>query len=94
MNNESRYACITKQHYGNVEANTLLTVATLLDLHFKDKFFSMSDTKTKTFKSNLLQVAWNMKIVLHQYLPQSDQDKVKAYGTALTKSLKSQMHVC
>ena len=38
------------RHYGNIETNTLLTVATLLDPHFKDKFFSKSDTKTKTLQ--------------------------------------------
>ena len=32
----------------NIEANTILTIATLLDPRFKDKFFSKSDTKTKT----------------------------------------------
>ena len=36
------------RHYGNIEANTILTIATLLDPCFKDKFFSKSDTKTKT----------------------------------------------
>ena len=36
------------RHYGNVETNTLLTVATLLHPRFKDKFFSKSDTETKT----------------------------------------------
>ena len=36
--------------YGNVEANTLLTVVTLLDPCFKDKFFSTSDTKNKTLE--------------------------------------------
>ena len=27
------------RHYENIETNTILTVATLLDPHFKDKFF-------------------------------------------------------
>ena len=31
--------------------NTTLTVATLLDPCFKDKFFSKSDTKTKTIEA-------------------------------------------
>ena len=31
--------------------NTTLTVATLLDPRFKDKFFSKSDTKTKTIEA-------------------------------------------
>ena len=47
------------RHYGNVETNTLLTVATLLDPHFKDKFFSKSETKTKTLEvinSKLLEI--------------------------------------
>ena len=39
------------RYYGNVETNTLLTVATHLDPHFKDKFFSKSDTKTNTLYS-------------------------------------------
>ena len=38
------------RHYGNVETNTLLTVATLLDPRFKDKFFSKCETKTKTLE--------------------------------------------
>ena len=37
--------------YGNIETNTTLTVATLLDPRFKDKFFSKSDTKTKTIEA-------------------------------------------
>ena len=47
------------RHHGNVETNTLLTVGTLLDLCFKDKFFSKSDTKTKTLEiinSKLLEI--------------------------------------
>ena len=36
------------RRYENIEANTILTIATLLDPRFKDKFFSKSDTKTKT----------------------------------------------
>ena len=36
------------RHYENIEANTILTIATPLDPRFKDKFFSKSDTKTKT----------------------------------------------
>ena len=36
------------RHYGNVETNTSQTVATLFDPRFKDKFFSKSDTKSKT----------------------------------------------
>ena len=35
------------RRYGNIEANTILTIATLLDPRFKDNF-SKSDTKTKT----------------------------------------------
>ena len=34
------------RRYGNIETNTTLTVATLLDPRFKDKCFSKSDTKT------------------------------------------------
>ena len=41
---------LLNRRYGNAEANTLLTVATLLYPHFKDKFFSMSDIKTKTLE--------------------------------------------
>ena len=37
--------------YGNIETNTTLTVATLLDPRFKDKFFSKSDTKTTTIEA-------------------------------------------
>ena len=36
------------RRYENIEANTILTAATLLDSRFKDKFFSKSDAKTKT----------------------------------------------
>ena len=47
------------RHYGNIETNTLLTVATLLDPRFKDKFFSKSDTKPKILEvinSKLLEI--------------------------------------
>ena len=50
------------RHYGNVETNTLLTVATLLDPCFKDTFFSKSDTKSKTLEvinSKLLEISTN-----------------------------------
>ena len=36
------------RHYENIEGNTILIIATLLDPRFKDKFFSKSDAKTKT----------------------------------------------
>ena len=41
---------LLNRHYGNVETNNLLTVATLFDSRFKDKFFSKSDTKTETLE--------------------------------------------
>lgn len=39
------------RRYGNIETNVILTVATLLDPRFKDKFFSESGTKTKTLEA-------------------------------------------
>ena len=84
------------RRYENIETNTTLTVATFLDPHFKDKFFSKSDPKTKTIEalnsklSEMNRDEDGAAIVLSP----NDQDKVKAYyETTSMKSLKSQVHV-
>ena len=39
------------RRYADIETNTTLTIATLLDPRFKDKFFSESDTRTMTIEA-------------------------------------------
>ena len=83
------------RRYENIETNTTLTIITLLDSRFKDNF-SKSDTKTKTIEAlNSKLSEMNRDEDGVAIVPsQNDQDKVKAYyGTALMKSLKSQVHV-
>ena len=47
------------RHYADIEKNTILSVVTLLDPRFKDKFFSKSDTRAtavETINSKLSEI--------------------------------------
>ena len=76
--------------YGNIERNTTLTVATLLDPRFKDKFFSKSDTKTKTVEALNCKLS-EMNTDEDGVAIVPSQDKAMAYGTASMRSLKSRI---